>query len=150
MRAVNYVQAKLCMEDEIASIVLEVLNKGASLEIFNHTFLWLIPKVKKPKHTKEFRPISLCNVIYKLITKMVGNRIKCVYLPSIMGPFQSAFFPGRLIMDNALIAFDTFHFMQKRATGIVCYVGLKLDTAKVYDKIEWDFLRVVLISMGFP
>ncbi|XP_057443227.1 uncharacterized protein LOC130735144 [Lotus japonicus] len=135
--------------EDIAQLVLEVLNGGMSPERFNHTYLCLIPEVKSPKHTKDFRPISLCNVIFKLITKTVANRVKVV-LPSIVGPFQSAFVPGRLITDNALIAFDSFHYMRKRITGKSGFVGLKLDMAKAYDRIEWGFLRTVLSSMGFP
>lgn len=105
--------------------------------------------MKKPSFAKEFRPISLCNVIFKIITKTIANRMK-LWLPEIVGPFQSAFVPGRLITDNALIAFETFHHMRKMVKGKHGYVGLKLDMAKAYDHVEWSFLRTVLVSMGFP
>lgn len=64
--------------------------------------------------------------------------------------FQSAFAPNRLITDNAIIAFETFHYMRKKRSGKVGYVGLKLDMAKAYDRIEWPFLHRVLVDMGFP
>lgn len=99
--------------DDVSNQVLHVLNDGLSLKEVNHTFLCLIPKVKKPRHTKEFRPIFLCNVIFKLVTKTIANRLKII-LPYIVSPYQSAFVPGHLITNNALIAFEIFHFMRKK------------------------------------
>lgn len=72
--------------DEIFLDVLVVLNKGEDPRRFNETFLCLIPKVKKPKQASEFRPSSLCNVLFKIITKTVANRMKLV-LPRIVMPF---------------------------------------------------------------
>jgi len=71
------------------------------------------PKGKMPKLASDFWPISLCNVISKIILKTIANRLKLI-LPDIIGKYQSAFVPGRLITDNALLAFESFHWMRKK------------------------------------
>ncbi|KAL8153364.1 LOW QUALITY PROTEIN: hypothetical protein V2J09_011124 [Rumex salicifolius] len=96
---------------------------------------------------KDFSPISLCNVIYKLISKTMANRIKSV-LHSIIAPNQSAFILGRLITDNFLIAFEIFHHMNFGKGGHK-HMALKLDLSKAYDRVEWSFLSQVMRKMGF-
>ena len=71
-------------------------------------------------------------------------------LPLIVGDYQNAFVPGRLITDNGLIAFDIFHYMKKKTEGQKGYIGMKLDLTKAYDRVEWNFLIDMLKSMGFP
>lgn len=68
----------------------------------------------------------------------------------MVGQFQSAFVPGRLKTDNALMAFDTFHFMRKKTRGKNGLIGLKLDISKAYDGIERSFSKEELQSMSFP
>jgi hypothetical protein len=85
----------------------------------------------------------------KIITKTIANRIKLV-LNDIISPQQSAFLPGRLITDNTLTAYETFHYLKNSKSRKHGYVGIKLDIAKAYDRIEWNFLEKTLSSMGFP
>ena len=101
---------------DISNTVLDVLNNDLDLTFLNHTYIVFIPKVKSPENCKDFRPISLCNVVFKIITKTLANRFQSI-LPHIIHETQSAFVPGRLITDNALIAFETFHFMRKKKQG---------------------------------
>jgi hypothetical protein len=101
----------------------------------NKTHIALIPKVPKPECVFEFRPISLCNVRYKLISKVLANRLKVV-LPSIISCSQSAFILGRLISDNIIVAFQTLHTMQTRLWSKVGYMGIKLEMSKAYDRVE--------------
>ncbi|XP_021733398.1 uncharacterized protein LOC110700199 [Chenopodium quinoa] len=108
----------------------------------------LIPKVKSPIVMSEFRPISLCNVLYKLVPKTIVLRLKHI-LPDIVTENQSAFVSGRLITDNALITLELFHTMKKRSRSRKGSIALKRDMSKVYDQVEWGFLRKLLLTMGF-
>ncbi|XP_058749287.1 uncharacterized protein LOC131622279 [Vicia villosa] len=134
---------------DVYSLVLAILNDGKDPSIINNTFITLIPKCKNPKTPKDFRPISLCNVIMKIVTKTIANRIKMI-LPEIVDEEQSAFIHGRLITDNALLAMECFHWMKKKTKGKKGVMALKLDMSKAYDRIEWEFIIGTLQSMGFP
>ena len=89
---------------EVSGAVISCLNSGTLLKSINHTFITFIPKVNNPKLVSEFRHISLCNVIYKIISKVIVNRLKPI-LNSIISEVQSSFIADRLITDNILIAF---------------------------------------------
>jgi hypothetical protein len=113
----------------------------------NSTTLVLIPKVKNPQIMKNFIPISLCNVIYKLCSKVLANRLRG-FLDDIVFEEQSAFVPGRLIMDNVLIAYECSHYL-KRKKGKMGACAVKLDMAKAYDRVEWDYLKRIMPTLGF-
>ena len=115
----------------------------------NHTNVVLIPKVKDLGKMSDFRPISLCNVIYKIISKVLANRLKPV-LPRIISPTQSAFVLGRLITNNVLVAYDMLHTMHARKKGKKGSMALKLDISKAYDLVKWQFLQGIMEKMGFP
>ena len=101
-------------------------------ESLNSTFIALIPKVENPKRVVEFRLISLCNVVYKLIAKVVVNRLKKI-LTHVIDDSQSAFLSGRLITDNVLVAFETLHYLKRKTQGRLRFMALKLDMSKAYD-----------------
>ncbi|KAK0592826.1 hypothetical protein LWI29_026094 [Acer saccharum] len=103
---------------------------------FNNTNVVLILKVQKPVSLKDFRPISLCSVIYKIITKAMANRIKQV-LPNLISTQQSAFVPGRQIFDNVITAFEMLHMISHRKKGKRGLMAFKLDISKAYDRVEW-------------
>ena len=114
---------------DITSITLQWLNGEESLNSINHTNIVLIPKMSSPCSPQQFRPISLCNVLYKIIAKVLANRLRGV-LKEIIGLTQSAFVLGRLIFDNAMVAFETVYSMKEKKSGKCGYMALKLDMSK--------------------
>ena len=102
--------------NDVSSAVLDFLNSGIKIPEINYTHIVLILKVKSPKKMTNFKPISLCNVIYKIISKVPANRLKTI-LPQLISPTQNAFVPGRLITDNVLLAYETSHTMHRRKKG---------------------------------
>ena len=131
---------------DIVNIVKSFFKYKFSLGKINKTFLVFIPKKSQATTMSDFRPISLCNVVYKIISKIIASRLKDV-LPNIISPSQSAFLKGRLITDNYIIAHEVIHsFKTKKKSKSM---GIKLDMAKAYDRMEWDILLEVLIAFGF-
>jgi hypothetical protein len=116
-------------------------------EALNHTTLTIIPKVRNPHDMKEFRPILLCNVLYKICSKVLALRLR-EFLDEIIAEEQSAFVPGRLITNNVLIAYECVHYL-KRKKGKSGACAVKLDMAKAYDQAEWDYLRNIMLKLGF-
>ncbi|XP_050254815.1 uncharacterized protein LOC126700646 [Quercus robur] len=127
----------------VTATILDFLNHGVSPPDFNKTHIIPIPKVKNSKKVTEYRPISLCNVVYKIASKSIANRLKKI-LPSIISDTQSAFVHSRLITDNVLIAFETMHHISQKKGGKVGEMALKLDMSKAYDRVEWRYLDKIM------
>ncbi|KAL5556024.1 hypothetical protein UlMin_038260 [Ulmus minor] len=147
MSAIFYQKFWPIVGEEITAACLGFANGGPLLGSINETIITLLPKVKNPTRITEFRPISLCNVIYKIISKMLANRLRRV-MGTIISEEQSAFIPGRLITDNAIIGFESFHAIKRRKTK-KNYLALKLDMAKAYDRVEWEFIQRMMTKLGF-
>jgi len=113
----------------------------------NHTFLTLIPKMLGASNVQQFRPISLCNIIYKIISKILANRLKPL-LAKFISPLQIAFVLNRLIQDNSILAHEMLHTLKsKRGRGGLMTVNI--DMEKAFDKMEWNFLLAILHKLGF-
>ena len=123
-------------------------KKNASLSDINNTYITMVPKVKMSNRMKDFYPISLSNVAYKLVSKVLANRLKTV-LPQIISKNQSVFLFERLITDKVLIAFELMHYVDHKKSGKDGYMAVKLDISKAYDKVEWEFIEKVMRRMGF-
>jgi hypothetical protein len=114
----------------------------------NNTFIVLIQKVVSPEELGQFRLISLCNVLYKITSKVVANRLK-VLLPEVIFEEQSAFIPGRLITDDIIAAYQCLHTMKKKMPQNERCCALKLDMKKAYDRVEWSYLQAMMLRLGF-
>ncbi|XP_060968612.1 uncharacterized protein LOC115704452 [Cannabis sativa] len=113
----------------------------------NHTFLCLIPKINNATRFDQFRPISLCNFCYKIISRIVTDRLKVV-IDRLVSPYQSAFIPGRWIAECSIMAQEVLHSF-KRKKGKQGVMATKTDMSKAYDRLEWSFLFRVLKANGF-
>ena len=118
----------------VTKCVLQILNSGSLPCVLNETYICLIPKVQCPQKITEFRPINLCNVIYKIVSKVLANRLKRI-LPKVIGEAQSAFVPGRQITDNVFVAFETMHSIKSKRKGKTRLMAIKLDMSKAYDRV---------------
>lgn len=114
---------------------LHILNGGSSIAPLNYTYIALIPKVQNPRKVIKFRPISLCNVIYRIMVKTMANRLKYI-LNDIISPTQSALIPNRLITDNVIIAYECLTKIWQSRGKRNGLVALKLNISKAYDRIE--------------
>ena len=133
---------------DVVIAILSVLKSGYMLRKANHSHIVLIPKKQNPQLMSDYRPISLSNVVYKILSKVLANRLKRV-LPNIISEFQSAFVPGRQITNNVAVAFELMHALRSRRRGKLSQMAIKLDMSKAYDRVEWTFLERVMQQMGF-
>ena len=115
---------------DVFSTVQAFFHSGSLLKSFNHTFITLIPKKSFPDNVNQFRPTSLCNVIYKVISKILVNGLKTL-MDQLVTPYQNAFIKGRNISDNILMAHEIFGILSKKKGRKYGYGVLKMDMSKV-------------------
>ncbi|XP_057451810.1 uncharacterized protein LOC130743585 [Lotus japonicus] len=134
--------------DDVYGVVCNAFDSSTVDEKLLETLIVLIPKVDNPTSIKEFRPISLCNVTYKLITKFIVARIR-PFLNKLIGPMENSFIPGRGTMDNAFLAQEIIHYMNssRARNGSLAF---KIDLETAYDSVSWSFLEDILHWFGFP
>lgn len=113
----------------------------------NHTHICLIPKSTEASMMKDYRPISLCSVSYKIISKILMVRMK-VFLNDLISESQADFVPGRNIQDNIMVAHELMHALKSKKDVAEKYIGIKTDISKAYDRVEWNFLEKVMEKIG--
>lgn len=111
----------------------------------NCSFIVLIPKKENPVKVSDFRPISLIGCLYKVLVKVLANRLRNV-IHLLIPESQSAFVKGRQILDGILIANELVDDAKKRRKGVVFS---KVDFEKAYDSVSWSFLDHMMGKMGF-
>ncbi|PNX98123.1 ribonuclease H [Trifolium pratense] len=128
--------------------VKEVWKNPSLIAGVNQADICLIPKIQQPEHINQFRPISLCNTIYKVVSKVIVERLKdCI--PLIISPYQTGFVPGRNIHENIIVAQEMIHSMTKMK-GSMGYIAIKVDLSKAYDMLNWDFIWRILLELRQP
>ncbi|KAL6570156.1 hypothetical protein OROMI_014670 [Orobanche minor] len=129
---------------DVFDAVLDFFSGSTMPRAFTTTTISLIPKNNNPQSWKDFRPISLCNTTYKIISKILAKRLGNI-LPSFINPAQSGFIKGRNITDNILTAHEVTHDISQSVTNTI----IKLDMEKAYDRLNWNFIIQVLTKFGF-
>ena len=132
----------------MADAVLTCLNTGSIPPSINQTFITLILKVKSLVRVSEYRLIALCNILYKLISKVLANRLEKI-LPCVIFESQSAFQSNKAILDNILVAFETLHHIKSQKSRKMVFIVMKLDMSKVHDQVEWKYLVKIMEKLGF-
>jgi hypothetical protein len=132
---------------DILACVRHFFQNHHLLQELNHTFITFVPKKTGSHFVHHFRPISLCNISYKIISKILANRLKNVLL-KIISPLQSAFVPNRNIQDNSILAHELIHTF-KNKKGKKGFMFLKMDMEKAFDQMEWLFLLAIMKKLGF-
>ena len=112
------------------------MNLGITPPKFNKTHIILIPKIKNPTKITQYKPINLSNVISRLASKVLANRLKR-FLSNIISENQSAFLSDRLITDNVLVALEIMHYLNQKKKGKTGEMALKLDMSKAFNRVEW-------------
>ena len=99
--------------DDLTEEVLQVVNTFTVADGWNDTTIVMITKINSPENLTQFRPISLCNVVYKVISKMIAACLKII-LSDIISNTPSVFVLGRMITDNVLVAYECFHTIKEK------------------------------------
>lgn len=113
------------------------LQNGCLPSSMGETNIVLIPKCESPSSMRDLRPISLCNVVYKISTKTLANRLQQV-LSKCISEEQAGFVSGRSIVDNVLVASEIIHHLRCKTSVKRGEAALKIDISKAYDRVEWS------------
>lgn len=134
------------IQNDIKNYVQDFFRGKNLSKFYSHTCLILIPKIDSPSNFSELRPISLSNFTCKIISKILANRLNPL-LGRIISDNQSGFVKGRLITDNILLTQEIAQSIKQYNKG--GNLIMKLDMAKAYDKMSWNFLMSVMKRFGF-
>ncbi|KAJ6856768.1 hypothetical protein NC651_038440 [Populus alba x Populus x berolinensis] len=132
---------------DFCAAVRDFFVSGALLKQINHSIITLIPKSANTTLASDFRSISCCNVIYKVIAKILAMRLSHALVP-IISPLQNAFLGGRLMADNIHLVQELLRNYERKRASPRCL--MKIDFRKAFDSVQWPFLRQLLLLLGFP
>ncbi|XP_060182802.1 uncharacterized protein LOC132612715 [Lycium barbarum] len=132
--------------NDLHMAVVAVFSGATLLKYFTHTCIMMIPKVQHPQKFDDLRPISLCNVSSKVISKVINTRLLGILL-RIISKNQSGFVKWRATTENILLAQEILNDIKKPNRGK--NVVINLDMTKAYDRVSWSYLCQALRNMGF-
>lgn len=118
-----------------------------NIKVINQIDICLIPKTSKAEFMSQFRPISLFNVSYKILTKVITNRLKPI-ISVLVSPYQTRFIPTS-IHERIVVAQELMHTMRHKK-GKMGYFVIKVDLAKAYNRMRWDFVLEILKEIHLP
>ena len=136
------------VKDSLCSWVQDIFRDPSLISQPNATHTAIIPKNNVPKTFAYFCLISLCNVSYKIVTKIVGSWLQQI-MNKLISPNQCSFVSGRISADNILLVQEVVHSM-KLKKGKVSLMAIKADLEKVYDQLDWNFIVDTLNDIGIP
>ncbi|XP_056848880.1 uncharacterized protein LOC108820129 [Raphanus sativus] len=128
--------------------VQSVFRYGFLPKGINSTILALVPKKMDSLEMRDFRPIACCNVLYKVISKIIANRLRLI-LPRLVSENQTAFIKGRLLLENVLLASELVKDYHKEAVSARCVMKI-IDISKAFDSVQWEFVLRSLEAIGAP
>ena len=128
----------LLVGESVRKEVKQVFISQTMPEYLNRTLITLIPKCNTLESLSNYRQISLCNTVYKIVTKVIMARIRPM-LSNLVSPYQMAFVPCQKGVDNAIIVQELFHIMSKKK-GRGGFMTIKIDLEKAYECLEWSFI----------
>ncbi|CAA7045620.1 unnamed protein product [Microthlaspi erraticum] len=136
------------MGPKIIEEVKKIFEAGIIPSSINSTHVRLIPKIPSPKTVAEYIPITLCNVYYKIFSKILTSRLQPI-LSTIISENQIAFVPGRAISDNMLITHETPHYLKGSGATKHCSMAVKSYMSKAYDMLDWSFIVALMERLSF-
>nr|KYP63874.1 Retrovirus-related Pol polyprotein LINE-1 [Cajanus cajan]KYP63887.1 Retrovirus-related Pol polyprotein LINE-1 [Cajanus cajan] len=134
--------------ESLCQLIRDIQVEPSKVATLNHTLITLIPKVDNVSSLKQMRPISLCNVAYKVLTKALASRLHGM-MAGLVGPNQCSFVPNRHTNDNIIITQEVIHSMNHKK-GKKGWMAIKIDLEKAYDRLSWNFIKETLLDIGFP
>lgn len=133
------------MSQDIVNVVEESRCMKRMHPAWNATFFALIPKVEKAEEPQGFRKIALCNVIYKILATRMVNRLKSI-CQELISEEHTGFVKRRQIVDGIIVAQEAIHSLKNsKHKGMM----IKIDLAKAYDRLSWEYLHKILNAYGF-
>ncbi|KAK3229534.1 hypothetical protein Dsin_001415 [Dipteronia sinensis] len=138
-------QWSVCKKDLVHLVVGSFKYRSFPIKL-NETYIALVPKIPSPRDMTHLRFISLYNTTYKIISKVIVHWLSSL-MPDLIIPSQVAFVPGGQIQDNIIVAQEVLHKL-KIIKGKKGYFSWKIDIVKAYDRLQWSFIRNVIVEVG--
>lgn len=132
----------------VCEFIKKTFQNPSELSLINQKDICLITKVNQLEHVNYFRSIYLWNMLYKIVSKIIMERLKSI-IPKLVSPFQYGFVAGRNIHENIIVSQEILHCMNN-LIGRKGYFMIKADQSKAYAKLSWDFIWRTMVEIKLP